>query len=815
MNVRIPLLVEAEAPPSRPGPVIALVDDNPDDRLMVSRMLQRETEDVSIVEVGDPQGLERLFAECRFDILVTDYDLRWSNGLKVLREARLRRPSVPVIMFTGTGTEDIAVEAMKSGLDDYIIKTPDRLIRLAGSVAQALRRISERDAASATEGRLRRLFDDVPVGLYRCTEEGKIIEINRALLKILGQDRPEPLVGTSLDRFMVDSAAAWARRSTLASEGRLNGFVYAVAGPVGGERWVSEEAVMIRPPFGAPYCEGSLQDITERRQSEKSRLALQKAVENLPIGVTVTDTEGRIVYANPAEERMHGYRRGELVGLPARSLVPPSFAHPLRTDEIAKLRAWKRERPNLRKDGTSFPAQLMSDAVRDSDGTLIGIVTTCEDISERKQAEERLIRNAMYDELSGLPNRALFRERLVNAWRQSRRRVDSTLAVLFLDLDRFKLVNDSAGHEAGDALLRSAAQRLSEAVRPGDTVARLGGDEFAILLEGLFDAEGAILIAERCRACLDESFAVGGREVFLGASIGIALNHDRYREPEELLRDADTAMYRAKANGRRRCEVFEPAMRTDVVRRLGADSELRHAVDQGALEVHYQKVVRADSGRVQGVEALCRWRHPERGFLEAGAFIPLAEETGLIATIDAMVLRRACEAMSARNRSGAPPLVLNVNLSALQFHRRDLLATIERTLKETGLEPRFFQLELTETAVVADVEGSARILRQLRSAGVGVVVDDFGTGHASLASLRNFPVNGLKIDRSFVAGLGDLGPNDAIVKATIALGRSLGLMITAEGVETKEQAAWLRREGCDLLQGYLTGRPHPQLPEAD
>ncbi len=548
-------------------------------------------------------------------------------------------------------------------------------------------------------------------------------------------------------------------------------------------------------------------------ENQKALLALQKAVENLPIGVTVTDTFGRIIYANPAEEKMHGYDRGELLGKEARILVPPAYSQPLSTEEIARVRAWKRERPNMRKDGTLFPAQLMSDAVRDTDGTFIGIVTTCEDISERKLAEEKLIRHAMYDELSGLPNRALFRERLQNAWNQSRRRPDVQLAVLFLDLDRFKLVNDSAGHDAGDALLRSAASRLAAAVRPGDTVARLGGDEFAILLEGLTDVAAAVQIAERCRASLDVPFDVAGRDVFLGASIGIAMNNGRYRGAEELLRDADTAMYRAKANGRRRCEVFEPAMRMDVVRRLGADSDLRRAVDQDELEVHYQPLVRADSGRLEGVEALCRWRHPERGFLEASAFLPLAQETGLIVAIDALVLRRACGQASAWNRAHPEPLTLNVNLSALQFHRRDLLATIERILEETGLAPRRFQLELTETAVVADIEGSARILRRLRDAGVGVCVDDFGTGQASLASLRNFPVNGLKIDRSFIASLGDLGPNDAIVRATIALGRSLGLTITALGVETAEQAAWLRREGCDLLQGYFTGRPQRAFPE--
>jgi diguanylate cyclase (GGDEF)-like protein/PAS domain S-box-containing protein len=812
MSFRIPLTPAREPSPAHAGPVIAIVDDNPDDRLMVARLLRREIRGVEVLEVWNPEGLERVLTDGAFDILVTDYDLRWSTGLRVLHDVRLRWPMRPVIMFTGTGTEDIAVEAMKSGLDDYIIKTPDRLLRLAGSVAQALERASERNAAREVEGRLRRLFGDVPIGLYRATLDGTLIEGNRALLKILGLEEGQE-VGAALDRFILDADLAWARRATLAARERLIGFTYALTRPDGTERWVAEEAIVVRPPHGAPYCEGSVQDITEKRRDEKALLSLQKAVENLPIGVAITDTNGRIVYANPAEERMHGYGRGELLGREGRILVPPTFSHPLRTDEIARLRAWKRERPNLRKDGSVFPAQLTSDAVRDADGTLIGIVTTCEDISDRKHAEERLIRNAMYDELSGLPNRALFRERLVNAWRQGRRRPELGLAVLFLDLDRFKLVNDSAGHEAGDALLRSASLRLAEAVRPGDTVARLGGDEFAILLEHLNSVDDAAQVAERCRASLDAPFEVAGRQVFLGASIGIAMNDSRYREAEELLRDADTAMYRAKANGRRRCEIFEPAMRTDVVRRLGADSDLRHALEQGQLEVHYQPLVNARSGRVHGVEALCRWRHPERGLLDAQSFVPLAEETGLIAKIDALVLRLACEEVSAWNRSHPDPLSLNVNLSALQFQRRDLLTTIERALSQTGLDPRRFQLELTETAVVKDVEGSARILRQLREAGVGVCVDDFGTGHASLASLRNFPVNGLKIDRSFVSGLGDLGPNDAIVRATILLGQSLKLAITAEGVETAAQASWLRSEGCDLLQGFHTGHPRRALPE--
>ena len=336
-------------------------------------------------------------------------------------------------------------------------------------------------------------------------------------------------------------------------------------------------------------------------------------------------------------------------------LVVPGPLQRAAADATSSARAWRRERVAVRKDGTSFPVQLISDTVRNSSGGMLAIVTSCEDITERKLSEDQLVRRAMYDELTGLANRTLFRERLVGASRASQRRDGPRFAVIFIDLDGFKHVNDSLGHAAGDDVLRQAAQRLTAELRPGDSIARFGGDEFAVLVLNVVTPADALLVAERCRARFAHTFEAGGRDAFLGASIGVAVSETGYADPDELLRDADTAMYRAKSNGRMRCELFEPRMREDAMQRLGTDAELRRAVQLGMIEVYYQPIVRAGTWTVHSVEALVRWHHPERGVLGAHAFVPLAEETGLIPAIDAIVLARACRQVADGNRRWRTP----------------------------------------------------------------------------------------------------------------------------------------------------------------
>jgi diguanylate cyclase (GGDEF)-like protein len=430
---------------------------------------------------------------------------------------------------------------------------------------------------------------------------------------------------------------------------------------------------------------------------------------------------------------------------------------------------------------------------------------------ERRRSEAETRHQALHDPLTGLPNRTLFRDRLQHALARSRRR-DTTLAVMFLDVDNFKVVNDSLGHEAGDELLTALAPRLAEAVRSGDTVARFGGDEFVLLCEDVADDREALEIAERVKQCFARSLQIAGGEHFVTASIGLALPSAGHDGPESLLRDADAAMYQAKERGRARFEVFDADMRASALKRLQVESELRHALERDEMRLVYQPVIDVDSGKIAAVEALLRWDHPERGMVPPLDFIPVAEESGLIVPLGDWVLREAMR-KAAHWRPMAPPgevpVVVSVNLSARQMAERDLVASVKRALEETGVEPPQIALEITETVLVEDTVAAAETLHALEDLGVKLVLDDFGTGYSSLGYVKRFPLSFLKIDRSFVAEMGANGRDAAIVSAIAEMARALGARVVAEGVETEEQLAGVRKLGCELAQGYLFARPLP------
>jgi diguanylate cyclase (GGDEF)-like protein len=437
------------------------------------------------------------------------------------------------------------------------------------------------------------------------------------------------------------------------------------------------------------------------------------------------------------------------------------------------------------------------------------LIAVWRDISERKRMEEQLAHDATHDALTGLPNRELFVDRLGRALQRARRVKDYRFALLYLDLDRFKVVNDSLGHLMGDQLLLAIAERLQSELRSMDTVTRLGGDEFAILIEQVRDAAEAIKAAERVQAAFARPFEVGGREAFASASIGVAVGDGSYGDPADLLRDADTAMYRAKEAGRARHAVFDSGMHATAMARLDLETDLRRAADRGELRLVYQPILSLQDGAVVGFEALARWHHPQRGLVLPTDFIPLAEETGFIGPIGAWVLGEACRQAHAWRDlvSGGRPVWVSVNLSGKQVMQPELAGIVEHELREAGLARGRLMVEITESVVIADPEAAVATLRQLENLGVRLCVDDFGTGYSSLSYLHRFPVEVLKIDRSFVGRMDAEKESEELVRSIIALARTLGLAVVAEGVETQRQLDALGAHGCDYAQGYLFSPP--------
>jgi diguanylate cyclase (GGDEF)-like protein/PAS domain S-box-containing protein len=450
-------------------------------------------------------------------------------------------------------------------------------------------------------------------------------------------------------------------------------------------------------------------------------------------------------------------------------------------------------------------------AMRDPDGHPYRVVGSCTDITYRRRAEDRLRHRALHDELTDLPNRALFSDLLRQTIARSKRHPDHRFAVLFLDIDRFKVVNDSLGHSVGDQLLVLIARRLEECLRPEDTVARLGGDEFTVLVDGIAGSGDAVRLANRIQKVLAKPFELGGRETFTTASIGIALSSTGYIDAEEVLRDADNAMYRAKSGGKARYQLFDKKMHAQAMRLLHLETDLRHALERRELELFYQPIVGFESRDIVALEALVRWRHPTRGLLGPREFIPLAEENGLIVPLGQWVLGEACRQLREWSRvlPDARETIVSVNISGRQLAEPGLARDVETVLSATGLAPSRLRLEMTESVVMRNATSTRATLADLRDLGVHVAIDDFGTGYSSLSYLHRFPVDTLKIDRSFVGNLDRKRENLEIVKCIVSIANNLHLKVTAEGVETERQVELLQHARCTHGQGFLFHRPLP------
>jgi diguanylate cyclase (GGDEF)-like protein len=460
----------------------------------------------------------------------------------------------------------------------------------------------------------------------------------------------------------------------------------------------------------------------------------------------------------------------------------------------------------VRPDGTERIVHSQVEVIPDAEGRPARVLGTLHDISERKQLEDRLKYQAFHDALTGLPNRALFNDRLQHALARTARQ-QLPLAVLFLDLDHFKLINDTLGHEAGDQLLITLAERIQACLRPSDTVARLGGDEFTILLEDLSSQREAEQIAERITAALAAPFTLSGQDMYVTTSIGIVMRNEHHRSPDDMLRDADVALYRAKDAGRARFAVYDLTMGEAMLERVTLEADLRRAIELRELHLQYQPQVELASGDVVGVEAFIRWVHPERGVVAPSQFLPIAEETGLIAQIDSWALEEACRQARGWQELLGEPIEMAVNVSGRQLRRAEIAEELRRVLRWTGLDPRYLKLEFSEAAVMADTGTTSVMLSALLDLGVEVVIDDFGTGYTSLSHLRRFPVDTLKLDGTFVAGLGRDDEAATIAQAIVGLAHSFGLRVVAEGVERLDQLEALRQMGCEMGQGNYFSAP--------
>jgi diguanylate cyclase (GGDEF)-like protein/PAS domain S-box-containing protein len=600
---------------------------------------------------------------------------------------------------------------------------------------------------------------------------------------------------------------------------------YRIVRPDGEVRWIRDRGFPVVDEDGTVYrVAGVAEDVTEerraRRESERQKRTLSRILDTAAEGILLTDAEGNFEYANPAAEEILGLEPG---AIDQRSYRDPRWeicgpdGGPFSEERLPVARVLRNgeavmgvEHGVMRPDGTRIVLSVNAKPLNDADGRLTGVVASVRDVTEQKRFEAELQRRALHDYLTDLPNRALFRDRLDHALARADRHGER-LAVLFVDLKRFKVVNDSLGHDAGDLVLREVARRLAGAIREQDTVARAGGDEFTVLLEGVADEQTAVEVAERLAQVFQAPVSVDGREVPMEASIGVALHGGGAGlevSGSELIRRADAAMYRAKELPGTRCAVADPQADASQPARLEREARLRQALEEGRIQTFYQPIYSLATGHIRGVEALARWHEPDLGDVSPGAFIPLAEETGLIISLGEQQLERACRQLQEEGYAGGAtgePLRLHVNLSARQLEDPDVVGRTSKILERTGFPPSRLCLEITESAAMRKPEA----VEQLKEIGVDLAIDDFGTRYSTLSQLRRLRVDALKIDRTFIDGLPEDRRDRAIVETILTLGRTLEMDIVAEGIEREDQLELLRSLNCDEAQGFHLARPQP------
>ncbi len=800
---------------------ILVVEDSEGDYLLIQRHLRKYGLPTVCQRVDTLDALQTALLHDHWDIVLSDYSIPGLSFRESLACIQQREPHPPIILVSGSIGEETAVELLKQGVWDFVLK--DRLARLVPAIERSLREAADQAARRQAEERIKRSEDNLKraqavaqMGSWQVDLMTGSVECSEEALRILGVPAVQPLSWKDLlqrvhrdDRATVD--AAW----SASLQGAPYDIEHRIVTNHGKVVWAHTKAEVRYRPDGVPVATiGTIQDITRRKETEERLKLSSAAFENIAEAVMVTDRNRRIVSVNRAFGDITGYTAEHVLGSSPSMLCVHAHQGAIWKTMWRSLRrhgTWQGELSLQRRSSEVYPAWLKMSVVQDPMVGVTHFVGVFSDVSEQKKAQARIRHLAHHDPLTGLANRNLLADRLHQAILQARR-AGTQVAVVFLDLDGFKAINDSLGHPAGDRLLCDVARRLQQCLRESDTVSRLSGDEFIVVLSGMRSMDGVQRVVGSIRAAMTPLFEVRDHQLEITLSMGISIYPRDGQDVSTLLTNADNAMYAAKAAGRDTYRFFSAELDAQARERFQMEMDLRSALRLGEFHVYYQPKVESRSGCINGAEALLRWEHPQYGLLTPDAFLDVAEDTGLIVPIGEWVLRQACRQCRHWHDAGYP-LSVAVNLSPRQIRLDGLIDMVSRVLDETGLDGRYLELELTERLLVEPTERTLTTLRALQSLGICIAVDDFGTGYSSLSYLKRLPINTLKIAKPFVDDVAVREDDRAIAEAVVALARAMRLATVAEGVENASQERVLREIGCDAIQGYFFSRavPAPEL----
>jgi diguanylate cyclase (GGDEF)-like protein/PAS domain S-box-containing protein len=806
---------------------VLLVEDDPANARLIQEALAA-TENRSfhvewVTRLAD--ALERLEEE-GIEVVLLDLSLPDVQGIEVFDKVFLARPNALILVLCAATDEATARQAVQRGAHDYLVKGHVDAHWLPRALRYLMERKATQDALRNSEARFRAMSDASPLGIFVSDQQGGCVYTNAAYHEISGLTFEQAL-GTNWSRAVhpEDRRRVLAEWHAAARGQEPFQTEFRFLRDDGSVVWTRVNGAAMRDGMEPHAFVQTVEDITERKSTEFGLRAAEEALfeekeraqvtlNSIGDAVLTTDLRGKVTYLNLVAEALTGWSREEALGRPLSEVfriidatTRQASANPAqRAIEADKTVGLAADCVLLRRDGFEFAIEDSAAPIHNRDGRVSGAVIVFHDVSESRAMIQNMAHLAQHDFLTGLPNRVLLTERLSQAIGLAHRH-GKQVALLFLDLDYFKHINDSLGHAIGDQLLQSVADRLTTCVRATDTVCRQGGDEFVILLAEIEHPQDAAHVAEKLLAALATSQLLGGHELHVTPSIGISVYPEDAHTVDTLMQNADTAMYHAKSSGRNNYQFFRADMNTRAVRRLFVESGLRRALKQGEFVLHYQPQIDLASGAMTGTEALVRWLDPDLGLIYPEQFVPIAEECGLIVPIGRWVLREACRQVQAWLHMGLRAVPVSVNISAVEFRHKHFLEGVDLILQETGLAPRYLELELTESVLMDDAESSASVLEALKAMGVQIAIDDFGTGYSSLSYLRRFPIDTLKIDQSFVRDIATHADATTIVSAMIGMGRNLKQRVIAEGVETHEQFAFLQTQLCDEGQGFHFSHP--------